>query len=266
MQPDYEPSIKINSLASLETAIDHVRVRFRNIYAWWRGHSNEKWSLRAEVFRKNYNEVSLIRSFMAQAESRRPSCPPMNDYVGWLILARHFGLPTRLMDWSFSPLVALYFAAQTDEREPSADGCLWALQPGGMNDQMAHTSRLFAPDDEKIRTIANIAFETDAQAVVRMTEPMAGRALATGTREIDARVFVQQGAFTIHVDAADLAELDYGFVDGNRRRSPWRTKFLVPADDKEAIRERLRTLGITHSALFPDLGALALDLKTRPFE
>jgi hypothetical protein len=166
------------------------------------------------------------------------------------------------MDWSFSPLVALYFAAQTDE--PSADGCLWALLPGAMNNQMAGSSRIFAPDDERIRTIANIAFETDAQAVVRI--PMAGRALATGTREIDARVFVQQGAFTIHVDAADLAELDYGFVDGNRRRSPWRTKFLVPADDKEAIRERLRTLGITHSALFPDLGALALDLKTRPFE
>jgi hypothetical protein len=39
----------------------------------------------------------------------------------------------------------------------------------------------------------------------------------------------------------------------------------MPARDKENILERLRTLGIRHSALFPDLGALALDLKTRRF-
>jgi hypothetical protein len=231
MQPGDIPSIEINSLEALERAIDHVRVRFRNIYAWWRGHANEQWSLRAEVFRDNkfgarYDEVSLIRSFMAQAESRRPSCPPMNDYVGWLILARHFGLPTRLMDWSHSPLVALYFAAQTDERNPSADGCLWALLPGEMNNQMAGTWRIFAPDDEAIGTFAKIAFEPDPQAVIRLTEPIAGRALATGTREIDARVLVQQGAFTMHADAVDLAGIDYGFLDGNRPRSPWRTKFI----------------------------------------
>jgi FRG domain len=270
MQPDDVSSIRINSLESLERAIDDARVRFKNFYPWWRGHAHEKWALRAEAFRNNlfgspYDEISLIRSFMAQAESRRANCPQMDDWVGWLMLARHFGLPTRLMDWSFSPLVALYFAAQTVENDPKADGCIWALQPGGLNSQTAGIWRMYPPDDPLVKEFASIAFEPDRPTAVQKTQPIAGKALAMGSREIDARVLVQQGAFTIHADDTDLAELDYGFVAANTPRSPWRAKFLVPASDKEKILERLRSLGITHSALFPDLGALALDLKTRPF-
>jgi hypothetical protein len=80
MQSDDVSSIQITSLQSLERAIDDAGTRFRMLYPLWRGHANFQWSLRAEVFRNSkfgspYDEVSLIRSFTAQAESRRRAEP-----------------------------------------------------------------------------------------------------------------------------------------------------------------------------------------------
>jgi hypothetical protein len=259
-------TIEINSLESLEKAIDHARRAFQNVFPLWRGHADFDWRLQAEVFRpkkdrNSYDEVSLIRFFMAQAESRRPGCPPVDDYLGWLILARHYGLPTRLLDWSANPLVALYFAAET---EPRVDGCLWALCPGSMNKQMVDRSRLFAPDEKEIKEVANLAFEPDPKKMIELTVPLAGRVIAAGTREIDARVLVQQGFFTIHADEVDLADVHYKPFD-NQRRPRWRVAFRVPAGKKDLVIERLRSLGINRSTLFPDLGALAQELKSRTF-
>jgi hypothetical protein len=75
--------------------------------------------------------------------------------------------------------------------------------------------------------------------------------LAVDAREIDPRVMVQQGAFTIHCDRTDIAA----------KGVPWLVGFRVKRVAKEILRENLRQLGITRSGLFPDLGSLARDLK-----
>jgi hypothetical protein len=194
---------------------------------------------------------------MARAESRRASCPAFDDRMGWLILARHYGLPTRLLDWTFSPLIALYFAVQTDSESPDCDGCLWAILPYKMNDQMIAQRRILAPDDPLVTEFAQIAFEPDNEVYGQKTKERAQRAIGTGTREMDLRIFVQQGAFTVHADAADLATIDHN--------ETWRVAFRIPNKAKNGIQATLTSIGITKSALFPDLATLAEQLKSQSF-
>jgi hypothetical protein len=259
-------SIEIASLSDLEHAISETAALFEWLFPLWRGHACNQWPLQAEVFRlasdgKPYQEVSLLRSFMAHAESRSPRCPDSDDLVGWLMLARHFGLPTRLLDWSHSALVGLYFAAQ-DHGE--ADGCLWAIEPGRLNLQMMGDRRFLAPDEAMVKELVEIAFEPSLEQRNERTSRVAGRALAIGTREIDPRIFIQQGAFTIHSDAQDLADVDFKYPNGAARPA-WRRAFRIPRAAKKQVRDLLRALGIYESVLFPDLATLAKELKFRPY-
>jgi hypothetical protein len=54
--------------------------------------------------------------------------PSEDDLAGWLSLMQHYRLPTRLLDWSFSPLIAAYFSVNDRFVEP-VDACIWALAP-----------------------------------------------------------------------------------------------------------------------------------------
>jgi len=250
----------ISDFPSFMKALDKAHLLLLGTYPFWRGHADVGWSIAPEVFRegdrgKPFPEVTLIRTFMGQAESRGQRCPPYNDLTGWLILARHFGLPTRLLDWSMSPLVALFFAV---EGRDETDGALWALSPGALNYDMIQTNRLMIVDDPQVHELVSLAFEPDPGVQLEALSRTKGRALAVGTREIDPRVMVQQGAFTIHADESNLAERR---IEGY----PWLVGFRIRHAAKNQLRELLMRLGITRSALFPDLGSLAFDLKHKPW-
>jgi FRG domain len=257
--------IEIVDLATLEKAIADVYSQFQGMYPLWRGHANINWKLQAEVFRspaagKLSDEGTLLGYFMAQAESRHPRCPLVDDKVAWLMLARHYGLPTRLLDWSWSPLVALYFATQ-DNRSGmcAADGCLWALEAARMNLGMAGSRSLLMAEHPDVRPFVEIAFEQRVR-----TGALQSKALAISMREIDPRVFAQQGACTIHSNSSDLSDIDYKLDEG-QQAIRWRRVFKVPASKKRDLLDHLRRLSIHKATLFPDLSALAEELKTRTY-
>lgn len=250
--------IKIVDLKSLDDALEQVSQSFSGVYPAWRGHADINWGLKPEVFRPSargarYQEVSLIRSFMAHAESRRDRCPPISDRLGWLLLARHYGLPTRLLDWSSSPLVAMYFATGDDDK----DGCIWAVNAAVVNTVSVGSPRLVAADEPWVTTISDGAFDVAAAEPTMHTD---GRVIFCGTREIDARILAQQASFSIHADDVDLASADLA------QEQLWRSKFVVPAASKPILRSKLRALGITRMSMFPDLAALAEELKSRNFK
>ena len=116
-----------------------------------------------------------------------------------------------------------------------------------------------------VRKLVEIAFEPDPQAALRSTEEVAGKAYGIGTREIDARVLLQQGAFTIHSDDKDLADVDFQYPGHTGTPPPWRRAFRVPHGAKKQVRQFLRELGVYESTLFPDLATLAKELRNRPF-
>jgi hypothetical protein len=265
VNPLIRSEVVITDLQSFLAAVKYASQQLGGIHAMWRGHANIEWSLRPEVFRTSprgtaFPEISLIRTFMGQAESRYQRCPPSNDLLGWLILARHYGLPTRILDWSMSPLVALFFAVET---EPEADAVLWALNPGFLNWQMVGQSRWMLPDDPWVQEIVAQAYEPQPDRAEKALEKLAGRAVAVGTREIDPRVMVQQGAFTIHADGRDLADLKRPAEGDLTGLEPRHFLFGIRIDGKAKplLLGELDSLGIVRSNLFPDLAALALDLK-----
>ncbi|HYH80528.1 MAG TPA: FRG domain-containing protein [Longimicrobium sp.] len=97
---------------------------------WYRGQSRQ-WPLAPSVFReyggRHYNESSLIYHFQARSPDFRLSHVSTFE---WLCLMQHYATPTRLLDWTESVLVALYFAV---ERDPEDDGELYVLNTPLLN-------------------------------------------------------------------------------------------------------------------------------------
>ena len=124
---------KIERLGDLEDAINLTTSTFKLHDVWWRGQPIDK-PLRPKVFRRSdaeFAELGLIQRFIHQAQIRYSPCPSLNDQAGWLFLMQHFGMPTRILDWTESILVATYFAVNKDI---SNHGVLWALNPFVLNE------------------------------------------------------------------------------------------------------------------------------------
>ena len=107
--------------------------------AWiFRGHVSCRWKLESSVRRLASEfgadddtqvryERGLLNEFKRKARiflQARPS----SDWE-WMVLAQHFGLPTRMLDWTENPLVALYFAVREDTKQDD-DGILYAYRHG----------------------------------------------------------------------------------------------------------------------------------------
>jgi hypothetical protein len=233
-------------VSSLRINCGNIRLagRFEDEQIFWRGHCDESWALTPAVFRlidgKPHNETELLWSFRTRAPTRHPHCPHRDALPDWMVFAQHYGLPTRLLDWSMSPLIALFFAVM-ESKHDGRDGCLWALSPSRLNGS-AGIDGLASLSHHLIAPIIQHAFVSQ-----NLLEPNV--VIAIDTYEIDQRMLVQQAKFTLHSTAADASIENRSCFMG----------FKIPSKAKAHIRQLLKFLGITRSTLFPDLHNLALE-------
>jgi FRG domain len=251
--------MKIVSLASLEKAVLETNRLFSHARPWWRGHAKQSWELIPRVFRaeakggKPYNERELFAHFRDRATTRYTNHPGVRDHIGWMFLAQHYGLPTRLLDWTASPLIGLYFAV-SDETHDSEPGHLHALSPGRMNKVLAgQYAERFSTLEPFVQ---QYALDAIGQKDKVHTDPLPN-AVAIGTREIDVRMLVQQSVFTLHSDATALSEV--------ASDPPILATFVIPASAKQQLRWRLAWLGLRPASVFPDLEHLAAELRAAEF-
>ena len=176
--------------------------------------------------------------------SRSAELPAADAHAPWLSLAQHWGLPTRLLDWSTSLLVATFFAVelQTGERR---DAAVWALNAFNMNEHFGNDRLQYAIDSHTAAKYVEPAFYFQHE------EP--GGYLGVLALEHDRRIHAQQGTFTIH-SCRDCLEQSAG-------SERWLRKVVIPAGAVDRIRRELRVLGVSRSSLFPDLAALAAQIK-----
>lgn len=228
---------------TLATAFDHSEI-------WWRGHARPGWTLVPGVFRDGrpaHHESNMTLRFFRKARTRHSPCPLDTDWPGWLFLMQHYRLPTRLLDWTESCLVAAFFAV-TDYL--SEDGILWALNPFELNRSQTGLHALSVSGADSLIPLFRAAFGTASKPSDKILPVMAP--------EVDLRMLIQQSTFTIHGTATPIDALP-GAASFTRR-------FTIPAAAKPFIGRQLAALGIRASTLFPDLEHLAQDLSRLAFD
>lgn len=237
---------RIDCLESLCRAVQEVVAKFGR--AWWRGQPAGE-PLLPSAFRCGATqrmEARRARRFMLQAGTRHSDVPAPEQYARWLFLMQHYGLPTRLLDWTESPLIATYFAVEKQGGKPAY---VWALDPDGLNEsqfpgQADHPQLTYLDDDSPLVTAAFLE-----QSRRDLPDQ---RVLAVFPPELDLRMLQQQSVFTLHGGNTPIEELE--------NNDFFLTFYEIPATASERILKELDWLGIRASTLFPDLTHLAGDV------
>ncbi|PKN63148.1 MAG: hypothetical protein CVU57_21015 [Deltaproteobacteria bacterium HGW-Deltaproteobacteria-15] len=241
----------IEDLHCLLDAVGEASRRFKT-EIWWRG-QGKKWPLLPGVYRQGvcipkYTErceKDMCIRFLLGAQQRHTSWP--GDNVHALATMQHYGLPTRLLDWTESPLFALLFALM-DSNCDHESGTLWALNPSVLNDTEIGKANLLSPyTNDQVKALFEAPFN------IPCTVPPPDKNAAIILRQIDIRMTVQLSAFTIHGKTTAIDQ-----VKGSER---YLIGFTIPPEKKENLRKQLFILGIRVSNIFPDLDHLSREIK-----
>jgi len=238
--------LTLTDLASVSRVMAAAYDKFEH-QPWWRGHGLSSWNLVPTVHREPRQpppyESNIALKFAQRAPTRHLKCPAPGDLAPWLFLMQHYRLPTRLLDWTESPLIALFFAV-ADPTQKGNDGALWALDPYQMNRFEFGAAAIAQPGHPQASALISRAYSG--------TEPDFEEVAAILTGEVDLRMMVQLSGMTIHGSPTPLND--------RPKIKECLMKFTIPADSKDFLQLQLARLGIRARNLFPDLEHLAADL------
>ena len=192
--------------------------KYRKTNLWlFRGHSNSEWTLTPKAGRepyKKHNDIDTFKSWKRQAVNF------LNvSYNDWdmLTIAQHHGLATRLLDWTFNPLVAAFFAVQKPGED---DAIIYAY---------------YNPCSIKTEEVE--VFEHEG----------VGKVKPYGTAP---RVVRQSGIFTIH----NPPTLN---IEDNLEEEHKLEKIIIDSSYRRELRFELSHYGINELSLFPDVDGLS---------
>ncbi len=251
--------IRVSSWSELNVALyensykDNIK-RFRSDFVY-RGIAESTFQLESSLMRlggdyKNL-EKHLLRNFRKYAHRDIALEPSLWN---WLSLAQHHGLPTRLMDWTYSPLVALHFAT-CDLDAYDKDGGVWCvdyvkihknlpaklgfiLEKEGCNAFTAHLLSEGADTLEKFDALSKDTFAV-------FFEPPS----------MDDRIVNQYALFSV------LSNSTMKMGEWLKNHEEFCQKIVIPKELKWEIRDKLDQSNITERVLLPGLSGLCQWLK-----
>jgi hypothetical protein len=177
---------------------------------------------------------------------------PLDDYWERLFFMQHFRIPTRLLDWTENPFIALYFALTSKSETSDGDSAIWILDPVAWNgkslDHMKFKDGILSTDDTRLDYL-----KPGSTVVTMNADPVAIYGFHN-----TARIVAQRGVFTIFGKDTDCLEDIY-----QKRDYPQDCllKVRLPKAEKTKLLTSLFQIGFTHSVIFPDLEGLAKEMK-----
>lgn len=200
-------------------------------------------------------EKSILRNFTKYASIEDPTL--VSSVWRQLIIGQHHGLPTRLLDWTFSPLIALHFAtsgesfSQMDEN----DCVIWRIDieeihsrlPGRYRKQLEkESSYLFTVEmlDNLVQSLSEYDTDMDDRSMILIEPP-----------SIDQRIINQYSYFSIV--PRDVTNIE-DFLEKNTVHT---IKYVIDRSLKWRIRDMLDQLNVNERILFPGLDGLTAMIK-----
>lgn len=231
--------------------------------AWYRGCGKASHGLSPSLFRhpkhRSAEELHLLEKSLASSFAQRS--PPFvqqsfDDEWERMFFMQHYGIPTRLLDWTESPFVALYFAltncARSKTNKVSEDIALWLLDPSEWNKSalkdISFQGGVLDSRKEQVKS-----YSPNADLEERKNLPI----MIHGTHN-SARIVAQRGMFALFGKSTASMETNFengGFVAGTLE------KIVITKDHVDKIAASLFRKGISDSTVYPDLFGLSLELR-----
>ena len=234
---------KIESICNLIEEIKNSESQFNNAQVWFRGQKNFSWNLIPSVHRfHSILEAEFANHFRLKAPAVHSACPSYKAYAKWLPFMQHYGLPTRLLDWTESPLIALFFAIENKDFD--SDRSIWMLAPGKLNEHYDVSIIPFLSNNILEPIIQNSFNQTKMDTPINF--------LSVTAPQDDNRMGMQMAHFTIHNVRDALEE--------HSETDTFLKKYKIPHKCVKNIRQELSILGIRRSKIFPDLTNLGKEI------
>jgi len=262
--------------------IEKINAHFlRNQHFCFRGESKLEYQLLPSLYRKTKglageklylsrnSETKIIREFMTEAAGFVNSIS-VDDTFTWIEYAQHFGVPTRLMDWTSNPLIALYFACSSNQ---SMDGRVYILNSLGY--------RLLSDLDNRNGLEGKIIKEEAIKMICEGEKAFPYPSLFK-PYYLDRRMLMQSSQFmvwgykdlTLDSIIKELEENDkireitkYMAIDGVELQKVEDIEILsevqIEGKNKATIQRELDRIGINQATVFPGLDGIGRSIEWR---
>ena len=232
-------------MSAFSRVLDHVEAacaRRGRSDLFFRGHADATWPLIPSAGRKNVTpsrENRILNKFAAYSAHLVPAGASKWDL---LFLMQHHGVPTRLLDWTDTFAIALYFAVR--DKAPRKDAALWILDPYTVNEKWYKHPVICNLHDDFPHNYA----EYFAPARVEDRKPFPTDVVAIFSNSLHPRMRSQRAYFTLHRDVQMPLE---------RSHPDCLDEVLICDDCILEARRFITHAGINDYTLFPDLDGLA---------